>query len=814
MRNEIASVGENCKVLACPRTRRSRWTISRQRKNGTSDTGQAELGGCTVRSYNRFSTLLTRAARPPRDVLKDLQGFSAPATQGNESSWHSARRPNKTSDSAQQTGTRTMSKGLGGGGEERRSATVCHRGQDCIIYFYIHARAAWPGSPPLHYPAVRRRPVGNLVFSDVAGPLGRPASVMAGRLPRYHRRTAERERERERRERERERDSPPPRVADNPQDHHARSRGSRTLSVISGPREQGGGGEVCGAERLQCAVQRTFTLSFQCTISAVNAVLVPTGAKTIYVACSPSNHNDRFSHRLQFQRSSLDLRRRIGFLYELARRYYAASECKGRGETRVPREKPSTGGAVSPLASHQGEPGSITLPGHRIFACGNRAGRCRWSVGFFRGSPFSPALSFLRCSILTSVTLIGSRDLAVKSSLNIFTQSPLGFEPGSLWWEASILPAAERRIHSSASPVEFARKYIGYLRARLTGCDKGDPKMRDTCHTVSKSKSLNWRAGFAAATCHNEIFRCDPAILEFCVNTPLISYTKPFLRPANGLCFLNSIHHLSRKRNSAKPAQELEKRPGNRERAHSKNNSKGSQIPLQLGVRWRISWERIRRREHEGLGEILERESTLAPGRLNQHVVNTRETYSGALWRGGKSKEREEAVGSNPPPATRRDCRVTPRTSGHVAVLCGGRKRVGVLPSPAEVSCEDIGVVRARGGGLSEGDEAPRVLTSHVPPPNPLPEASLIIGPGHLPAETGGIKRRTHRFHTRVEGTRITEIAAMTSQHDRQRHSRTPPRADASRACDVIQCGATASQLQPLPPETHRHTMRRLFENF
>ncbi|KAJ8869885.1 hypothetical protein PR048_028894 [Dryococelus australis] len=41
--------------------------------------------------------------------------------------------------------------------------------------------------------------------------------------------------------------------------------------------------------------------------------------------------------------------------------------------------------------------------------------------GFSRGSPISPALSFRRCSILTSITLIGSRDFVVKSRPNIFT---------------------------------------------------------------------------------------------------------------------------------------------------------------------------------------------------------------------------------------------------------------------------------------------------------------------------------------------------------------------------------------------------------
>ncbi|KAJ8897254.1 hypothetical protein PR048_002600 [Dryococelus australis] len=40
---------------------------------------------------------------------------------------------------------------------------------------------------------------------------------------------------------------------------------------------------------------------------------------------------------------------------------------------------------------------------------------------FSQGSPIAPALSFLRRSLLTSITLIGSQDLAVKSLQNLFT---------------------------------------------------------------------------------------------------------------------------------------------------------------------------------------------------------------------------------------------------------------------------------------------------------------------------------------------------------------------------------------------------------
>ncbi|KAJ8871644.1 hypothetical protein PR048_027971 [Dryococelus australis] len=41
--------------------------------------------------------------------------------------------------------------------------------------------------------------------------------------------------------------------------------------------------------------------------------------------------------------------------------------------------------------------------------------------GFSGGSSVSPALSFRRCSILTSITLFGSQDLDVKSRPNLFT---------------------------------------------------------------------------------------------------------------------------------------------------------------------------------------------------------------------------------------------------------------------------------------------------------------------------------------------------------------------------------------------------------
>ncbi|KAJ8867448.1 hypothetical protein PR048_031250 [Dryococelus australis] len=87
------------------------------------------------------------------------------------------------------------------------------------------------------------------------------------------------------------------------------------------------------------------------------------------------------------------------------------------------------GGGVSLLASHRGEPGFIpgrVTPDFRMW-------ESRRSMplvsGFSRRSPVSPALPFQCCSTPTSITLVGSRDLDVKSRPNLFkkkfvTQSP------------------------------------------------------------------------------------------------------------------------------------------------------------------------------------------------------------------------------------------------------------------------------------------------------------------------------------------------------------------------------------------------------
>ncbi|KAJ8866466.1 hypothetical protein PR048_032309 [Dryococelus australis] len=59
----------------------------------------------------------------------------------------------------------------------------------------------------------------------------------------------------------------------------------------------------------------------------------------------------------------------------------------------------------------------------RIFAGGNRAGRCRWSVGFLGDLPFPPTLPFRCCPIRISITLVGSQHLDIKSRPNLLIHS-------------------------------------------------------------------------------------------------------------------------------------------------------------------------------------------------------------------------------------------------------------------------------------------------------------------------------------------------------------------------------------------------------
>ncbi|KAJ8866098.1 hypothetical protein PR048_033622 [Dryococelus australis] len=87
-------------------------------------------------------------------------------------------------------------------------------------------------------------------------------------------------------------------------------------------------------------------------------------------------------------------------------------------------------------------------------------------------SRVSPALSFRRCSTLTSITLIGSQDLDVQSRPNLFTLSPV--------------------LHGG-----WCRKFPSY-EAENCGTNKGDTATPIKCAIASTRRALNWRAVFSS----------------------------------------------------------------------------------------------------------------------------------------------------------------------------------------------------------------------------------------------------------------------------------------------------------------------------
>ncbi|KAJ8894966.1 hypothetical protein PR048_000274 [Dryococelus australis] len=198
--------------------------------------------------------------------------------------------------------------------------------------------------------------------------------------------------------------------------------------------------------------------------------------KAIYVACAPSNHEDWVSHRLQFQRSRLALRRRIGVLYELAGRLSAESlvEARYRRLDCTPVQCFARRGDER-IDAHVSVAPNYT-PSHLGTSGGNRAGRCHYSagsLGIFRPPPrpFAPAL--LHALIFT--LLIGSQDLDVKSSPNLYTHS-LRASKGrrrtrALWWVAE---EGKGRWTKTPSGAAINRRRIS-RRHKSAGCRPPTP---------------------------------------------------------------------------------------------------------------------------------------------------------------------------------------------------------------------------------------------------------------------------------------------------------------------------------------------------
>ncbi|KAJ8898013.1 hypothetical protein PR048_003373 [Dryococelus australis] len=106
-------------------------------------------------------------------------------------------------------------------------------------------------------------------------------------------------------------------------------------------------------------------------------------------------------------------------------------------------------------------------PGHRIFASGNRAGRCRWSAGFLGYIPFPPPLPSGTAPYSLQSPIIGSQDLAVKSRPNLFTHSLSDRRP-TLMTAMTVYPCLERTwTGTSCSYGHLRRTASKTVRRRL-----------------------------------------------------------------------------------------------------------------------------------------------------------------------------------------------------------------------------------------------------------------------------------------------------------------------------------------------------------
>ncbi|KAJ8866876.1 hypothetical protein PR048_032738 [Dryococelus australis] len=117
-------------------------------------------------------------------------------------------------------------------------------------------------------------------------------------------------------------------------------------------------------------------------------------------------------------------------------------------------------------------------------------GQCRWAAGFLRDLPFPPAISFRRCSILTSITPIGSQDLAVKRRPNFLTHpnvSGLSPNPPPFTLRQCISPLQPLTNHATT----FGRRASFRLGFRVR--DENDPVI--ACHMASAPHTTSPRPG-------------------------------------------------------------------------------------------------------------------------------------------------------------------------------------------------------------------------------------------------------------------------------------------------------------------------------
>ncbi|KAJ8886223.1 hypothetical protein PR048_012432 [Dryococelus australis] len=172
---------------------------------------------------------------------------------------------------------------------------------------------------------------------------------------------------------------------------------------------------------------------------------------------------------------------------------YTTVKCSfiGAESLRVSHKVWSNDKPVSLLAFHPGDPGSIPnrlTPDFRMYESFREMPLVG---GFSRGYPVSTALSFRRCSILTSINLIGSQVLDVKSPVSLLT-SHHG-EPGL------ILSRANPRLpHVGIVPDDVAgwRIFSGITRfphpCISVLLHSQDPVVKSCPNLSTKLEQLRW----------------------------------------------------------------------------------------------------------------------------------------------------------------------------------------------------------------------------------------------------------------------------------------------------------------------------------
>ncbi|KAJ8897253.1 hypothetical protein PR048_002599 [Dryococelus australis] len=118
----------------------------------------------------------------------------------------------------------------------------------------------------------------------------------------------------------------------------------------------------------------------------------------------------------------------------------------------------------------------------RIFASGNRVGRCRWSAVFLGDLSFPPPFHSHTAPFSPHFALIGSQDLAKKHRANVSkgkieVQHPPGIQPCSPRWEAGSLTATPLRLPINPRSLKVDGE-ANCATARNNGdCERTIPRM-------------------------------------------------------------------------------------------------------------------------------------------------------------------------------------------------------------------------------------------------------------------------------------------------------------------------------------------------